>query len=81
MLKDFPDLDDIIKAELDAWTIYDILIHGLGLLPKNVKLIANPTNKDMMSFDAKIKAEFKKNSLLSSKKNFTYYVYFSGHGV
>ena len=49
-LKDFPKMTDIVQAEQDAWTIHDMLIDGLGLQPKNVKMIANPTNKDMVDF-------------------------------
>ena len=40
---------DINQAEQDALTIYDILIDGLGLPPKNVILIADPTSAEMLA--------------------------------
>ena len=48
-------MSDITQAELDAFTIYDIFTEGLGLLPENVFLIADPTHLDVLGIYNKLK--------------------------
>ena len=57
--RDHPSMSDITQAELDAMTIYDILTDGLGLLPSNVIMIADPSHGEVLAIYNTMKERFK----------------------
>ena len=56
-----------------------MLTDGLNLPPENIKMIADPTKKQMNQLNEEIKAECKANK--SNNLHYTYYIYFTGMGV